>query len=60
MNKKVKVKSAIKVCYLDKPRDVTGILTFLGENKEMGISLQATIGRMPIKLTNIDQIELID
>lgn len=58
IGKRVRIKEAVPVCYMTKLKDVVGILTFLGPNELLGIPLQATIGRMPIKLRNIDQVKL--
>jgi len=55
IGKKVRVKKAIKVCYMDKLKDVVGILTFVGMNQFN--KLQCTIDRMPIELKNLNQIE---
>jgi len=60
LGKRVRVKNAVKVCYTNKLADVTGTLSFIGENKYLGFKIQATIDRMPVELTNLKQLELIE
>jgi len=37
---------------------LSGICTFLGPNEFLGIPLQATISRMPVTLSSIEDIQL--
>ena len=60
LGKRVKISQGVDVCYMHKKANVVGILTFVGKNSYLNIPLQATVGRMPITLTSLKQIELLE
>lgn len=38
--------------------EIHGLCTFVGENKILGYPLEIIVDRMPIQLTNINQVKL--
>lgn len=57
IGQRVLVRSAVKVCYMDKLADVAGTLQFIGSNNLLDIPLIVTINRMPIEIHSLKQIE---
>lgn len=54
LNKRVLVKKGVQ-----NPHEVGGICELLGPNEYLNIPLQITVGRLPITLESLSQIELM-
>jgi hypothetical protein len=64
VGKRVRVKDCVEVNYGTNHGkikvDVIGEVTYIGSNKYLGWPLQITVGRTPLQLESLKQIELIE